>query len=187
MTAFLGGGRPLVLLVALAATGCGSAARSSPVRSGHDPLRPAARAAPRAVALPVALSDATAVALGGTAYVIGGYTTTTPLRSVLAFRPGRAPREVARLPHPLRYAAAAVADGRILVAGGTDGTTARDEVLSVDPVRHRARVVGRLPVRLAHAAGAALGGTFYVLGGRGDALDGQRAAIWAVDPRTGRV
>jgi hypothetical protein len=60
-------------------------------------------------------------------------------------------------------------------------------VLSIDPARHRVRVIGHLPHPLAHAAGAALGATFYVLGGRGDALDSQRAAIWAIDARTGRV
>src|SRR3954470_15046769 len=137
--------------------------------------------------LPVALSDSEAVTIGSTAYVVGGYTTTTPLRSVLAWRPGQKVRDVAGLPHPLRYAAAAAVGGRILVAGGTDGTTARDEIVSVDPARHRARVIGHLPVRLAHAAGAALDGRFYVLGGRGDALDSQHAGIWAVNPRTGHV
>jgi YVTN family beta-propeller protein len=149
-------------------------------------ITPDGRARP-AGRLPVALSDATAVTMGATAYVIGGYTTTTALRSVLAFRPGRAPQEVAALPHPLRYAAAAAIGGRLLVAGGTDGVHARDEILSVDPTRHRVRVIGRLPGRLAHAAGAALGRVFYVLGGRGDARDGQRRGIWAIDPRTGRV
>jgi YVTN family beta-propeller protein len=137
--------------------------------------------------LPVAMSDTTAVTIGATAYIVGGYTTTTPLRSVLAFRPGAAPREVAALPHPLRYAAAAAVGGRLLIAGGTDGTRARDEILSVDPARHRVRVIGHLPARLAHAAGAALGNTFYVLGGRGDATTSQRRAIWAIDPQTGRV
>jgi len=106
---------------------------------------------------------------------------------VLAFRPGRALHDVAGLPHPLRYAAAAAVGGRILVAGGTDGTTSRDEILSVDPMRHRVRMIGRLPMRLAHAAGAALGDTFYVLGGRGDRLDSQHAGIWAVDASTGHV
>jgi hypothetical protein len=79
-----------------------------------------------------------------------------------------------------------------LVAGGTDGVHARREVLAVDPARHRVRVIARLPAPLAHAAGAALGGTFYVLGGRGDGLDAQRAAIWAISPeghlhRAGRL
>jgi YVTN family beta-propeller protein len=150
----------------------------------------AANGASRSVGrLPAALSDATAVTLGATAYVVGGYTTSTPLRSVLAFRAGQAapPREVAALPHPLRYAAAAAVGGRILVAGGTDGVHARDEILSVDPRRHRVRVIGRLPAPVAHAAGATLGGVFYVLGGRGDGLGSQRRRIWAIDPATGNV
>jgi YVTN family beta-propeller protein len=139
--------------------------------------------------LPVAMSDASAVTVGATAYVIGGYTATTPLRSVLAFRAGETgpPPEAAVLPHPLRYAATAAIGGRILIAGGTDGAHARDEILSVDPVRHSVRVIGHLPVRLAHAAGAALGAVFYVVGGRGDALDSQRPGIWAVDAATGGV
>jgi hypothetical protein len=109
------------------------------------------------------------------------------LRSVLAFRPGRPIRDVATLPHPLRYAAVAAVGGRLLVAGGTDGTHARREVLEVDPVRHRVKVIARLPAPLGHAAGAVAGGTFFILGGRGDALSGQRATIWAVDPVTHRV
>jgi N-acetylneuraminic acid mutarotase len=133
------------------------------------------------------MSDTSAATIGGTAYVVGGFTTTTPLRSVLAFRPGRPVRVVATLPHPLRYAAVAAVGGRIMVAGGTNGVQCRREVLSVDPVRHRVRVVARLPAPLSHAAGAALGGRFYVLGGRGDALTSQRAAIWALDPVRGTL
>jgi YVTN family beta-propeller protein len=136
--------------------------------------------------LPVALSDSAAVALGGTAYVIGGEAASGPLRSVIAYRPGGSPHRVATLPHALRYAAAAAVGGRLLVAGGTDGVIARDEILSVDPRRHRTRVIGRLPAPLAHAGGAALGSTFYVLGGRGSASNSQRRGIWAVDPH-GRV
>ena len=49
------------------------------------------------------------------------------------------------------------------------------------------RRIGRLPQAVTHAAGAALGGRFYVLGGRGDDLASQRATILAVDPASGRV
>ena len=74
-----------------------------------------------------------------------------------------------------------------LVAGGTDGVNARREIVSVDPASGRARTIGLLPQPLEHAAGAALGGTFYVFGGRGDALGSQRRAILAIDPASGRV
>jgi hypothetical protein len=114
--------------------------------------------------------------------VVGGYTTTTPLRSVLAFRPGQPVRDVATLPHPLRYAAVAAVGQRILVAGGTTGLVARREVLSVDPATHRVQVIAHLPAPLAHAGGAALNGIFYVVGGRGDTTTSQRSTIWAIDP-----
>jgi N-acetylneuraminic acid mutarotase len=81
----------------------------------------------------------------------------------------------------------ATVGSHVLVAGGTDGTRARREILSYDPRTGKTRVIGRLPSALGHAAGVALGGTFYVLGGRGDARTSQRAAIWAVNPSTGRV
>jgi N-acetylneuraminic acid mutarotase len=84
----------------------------------------------------------------------------------------------------VRYAASAAIGSRIYVAGGTTGTQARREIVEVDPATHRVRVVGRLPAPLAHAAGVALGGTFYILGGRGDALNGQQARIWGFDPVT---
>ena len=137
--------------------------------------------------LPVPMSDTAATGSRGTIYVVGGYTVTTPLRSVLAYRPGRPLRQVATLPHPLRYPAVAAAAGRVLVAGGTDGTRARREVLEIDPASHRVRVIARLPSVVAHAAGAVLDGTFYVLGGRGDTPNSQRATIWAVDLASHRL
>jgi DNA-binding beta-propeller fold protein YncE len=137
--------------------------------------------------LPVAMSDTTAVTLGDTAYVVGGYTTTTPLRSVLAYRPGQSVRVAAGLPHPVRYPAVGTVGNRLFVAGGTTGTQARREIVEVDPVAHKARVVGHLPQALAHAAGVGLNGSFYILGGRTDSLTGQQSAIYAFDPATHRL
>jgi hypothetical protein len=81
----------------------------------------------------------------------------------------------------------AAVGGRLLIAGGTSGTAARAEILRFDPGTGRVRRIGRLGSPVTHAAGAALGGRFYVLGGRGAALGAQRAAIEAVDPSSGRV
>jgi N-acetylneuraminic acid mutarotase len=92
-----------------------------------------------------------------------------------------------RLPRPLRYAAAATDGRRLLVAGGTDGVRASRDVYSFDPASGRARRIARLPHPLAHTAGAVIGGTFFVLGGRGNGLATQRRDIWAVDPASGRV
>jgi hypothetical protein len=77
--------------------------------------------------------------------------------------------------------------GRLLVAGGTDGVQARKDVLRFDPATGRTRRLGGLPQPLGHAAGVALRGTFYVLGGRGDALDSQRRTIRAIDQASGRA
>ena len=131
--------------------------------------------------LPAGASDVSAATLGDTAYVVGGYTGTTPLRTIVAFRPGPKPRVAGHLPRPLRYAAVAAVDGAVLIAGGTSGTTARREVLRFDPRSGRVTRVARLPVPLTHAAAAALNGHFYVLGGRGDGLTSQRASIYALD------
>jgi DNA-binding beta-propeller fold protein YncE len=49
------------------------------------------------------------------------------------------------------------------------------------------RLVARLPAPLTHAAAGALGGTFYVIGGRGDGLSSQHAQIYAINPATGHI
>jgi DNA-binding beta-propeller fold protein YncE len=137
--------------------------------------------------LPVGASDVEATAVGGVAYVFGGYTGAAPLRSIVAYRPGQPPRTVATLPLPLRYAAVARVGSSVLIAGGTSGSTATDAVLRFDPATGRVRRIGRLPTPVTHAAGVALGGRFYVVGGRGDDPSSQRRSILSVDPGTGRV
>jgi N-acetylneuraminic acid mutarotase len=137
--------------------------------------------------LPAAASDATATTVGHTAYVVGGYDGANPLDTIVAWRPGTRARVVAHLPRPLRYAAVAVVEGRVLIAGGTSGVTARREILSFDPASGNVKTIGRLPSALTHAAGAALAGHFLVIGGRADSLTSQTAEIVAVDPKTGRT
>jgi hypothetical protein len=75
--------------------------------------------APVAGRLPAPASDVAAAAIGGTAYVVGGYTETTPLRTIVAFSPGSGAHVAGMLPRPLRYAAVAAVGGRLLIAGGT--------------------------------------------------------------------
>jgi N-acetylneuraminic acid mutarotase len=119
--------------------------------------------------------------------VVGGYTVSAPLRTIVAFRPGAATRVVGMLPRPLRYAAVAAVDGRVLVAGGTSGTTAERAILSFDPQSGVVREIGLLRQATTHAAGASLNGWFYVIGGRGEGLSDQRSTILAIDPRSGTV
>lgn len=145
-------------------------------------------AAARVVArLPVAASDVAGATIGHTAYIVGGFTETVPLRTIVAYTPGTAARVVAMLPLPLRYAAVAAVGGRLLIAGGTSGASAQRAILSFEPASGLVRQLGELPHATTHAAGATLHGLFYVIGGRGEGLSAQTAAIQAVNPATGTV
>jgi DNA-binding beta-propeller fold protein YncE len=136
--------------------------------------------------LPRQASDVSAAVIGGTAYVVGGYDGTSPLDTIVAWRPGAAAHVVGHLPRPARYTAVAAVGGRLLVAGGTPGSGALRAVVAFDPLTRRVRSLGRLPVATSHAAGAVLGGSFLVVGGR-DRAGSQLRSIVAVDPLTGRT
>jgi hypothetical protein len=121
-------------------------------------------------ALTAPRSDAAAVTIGGTAYVVGGYTGTRPDAEVLATSDGRGFRGVAALPVPVRYPAVAALGRTIFAFGGEAITGPRagqpvDAIQAIDPARHTARVIGRLPEPLAGAAAAAVGGHILVAGG----------------------
>src|SRR5581483_7792723 len=105
-----------------------------------------------------------AAAIGGTAYVAGGYTGTKLATAVLAFR-GGAPTVAARLPVGLRYAGVAALDGVLYVAGGVTPNGDSDAVYAFDPATRSVRRVGTLPDPVAHAPLIALGGALYLIGG----------------------
>ncbi len=138
--------------------------------------------------LPAPSSDSAAAASAGVAYVVGGYTGTQWLDTIVAWRPGGRAHIVARLPHPLRYAAVTFAQGLLLIAGGSlpDGSASR-AVLTFDPRTRRVRTIARLPAETTHAAAATIGDIAYVIGGRGAGLDTPTAAIVAIDSRRGTV
>src|SRR5207253_1388986 len=96
-------------------------------------------------------------AVGDTAYIVGGYTGTKWLDTIVAWKPGGRAHVVARLPMPVRYAAVAAAGGRVVIAGGSlpSGTASRD-VYSFDPRSGAVRRIGVLPAATTHAAAAAL-------------------------------
>jgi YVTN family beta-propeller protein len=137
--------------------------------------------------LPAPSSDQAAAAVDGTAYIVGGYTGTRWLDTIVAWRPGSPARIVARLPTPLRYAAVAAANGRLVIAGGSlqDGS-ASSNVLAYVP-GGRVRLVGRLPTATTHAAAAAIGSIVYVVGGRGAVLGSVKDGIVAVDVGKRRI
>ena len=120
--------------------------------------------------------------------MIGGYTGSAWLDTVVAWRPGSTARVVGHLPTPVRYAAVTAANGRVVVAGGSlpNGTASR-AVYAFDPATRRVTRAGRLPEATTHAAAATVGGTAYVIGGRGAAADTPTDAIEAVDVRRRRV
>jgi hypothetical protein len=139
--------------------GIGGAAAPAP-NAAATPLR----------SLPQARADHSAVTIGSTAYILGGYDGSAGDSAVLATTDGQSYRNIATLAVPVRYAAVAAAGGLIYVFGGdaTSGPNAGHAVSTVqvvDPATHRSAVVGSLPVPLAGAAAANLGGTIYVAGG----------------------
>ncbi|MFN8217784.1 MAG: PQQ-binding-like beta-propeller repeat protein [Solirubrobacterales bacterium] len=137
--------------------------------------------------LPAPRSDLSAVAVGGRAYVLGGYDGTELDPAVLATADGSSFDQVARLPVPARYLAVAAVGGRIFAFGGETGEgQATDAIQEVDPARGTARVVGHLPSPVSHAAAVVLGGAVYVLGG--ERAGGEpTAAAWRFDPGGGRL
>ena len=136
--------------------------------------------------LPTVRSDLSAVALGGSAYVLGGYDGNAPLAPVLATSDGNGFEEVAKLPQPARYLATAALGGRIYAFGGeTANGAASDAIRVVDPQAGTARIAGHLPQALSHASAIALGGSVYLLGGEAAGQASDR--IWRFDPRTGKV
>jgi YVTN family beta-propeller protein len=145
-------------------------------------------ASERVSTLPAPSSDQSAAAVGGTAYVVGGYTGTRWLDTIVAWRPGAHARVVAHLPHPVRYAAVAAADGRIVVAGGSlVSGTASSTVYEYNPATRKVARIGQLPAPTTHAAAAAIGDTVYVVGGRGAASGTPTDRIVAVDVARGRL
>ena len=117
-------------------------------------------AAAEAPALGEPLSDLGAVAIGGHAYLVGGYTGTQFASAILRYLPRGAARTVARLPTGTRYAGVAALGPTIYVAGGltTAGATSAVYAVSLDGTVRR---VATLPAPEDHAALAALGGRLY--------------------------
>lgn len=136
--------------------------------------------------LPTVRSDLSAVTVGGSAYVLGGYDGRAPIPTVLSTSDGARFSQVATLPVPARYVAAAALGGRIYAFGGETASGAPTDVIrEVDPRGGTARIVGHLPEAISHAAAVALGGSIYLLGG--EAEGGPVDRVWRFDPGSHRV
>jgi len=135
--------------------------------------------------LPQPRSDAAGVAIGRTAYVVGGYDGTRADPQVLATRDGTTFRVVGSLPVPVRYPAVAAVGPLIYVFGGTRigaGAGAVDAIQRIDTRSGQIKVVGHLPQPLSAASAATLGGIVYVAGGTNGVADS--GIIQAFDPRS---
>jgi N-acetylneuraminic acid mutarotase len=131
--------------------------------------------------LPTVRSDLSAVTIGRTAYVLGGYDGSRPVDSVLATGDGSEFTEVARLPAPARYLAVAALGGRIYAFGGqTASGSPSDAIQEVDPGAGTAKVIGHMPAAVSHASAVTLGGDIYVLGG--ESSGSPTARVWRFQP-----
>jgi Kelch motif len=148
---------------------------------------PASRVVSTVGSLPRASSDVAVTSLAGTAYIVGGYDGTNWLNTILAWRPGAAPRIAGHLPVGLRYAGVAAVGNKILIVGGSTPVAASRDILRFDPSTGRVTRIGRLPQPLTHLSAATLGDVVFVVGGRGNETTSQTDAILSVDPQTGAV
>jgi N-acetylneuraminic acid mutarotase len=129
-----------------------------------------ASASPLSGQLPRPRSDASAVVVGDTAYVVGGYDGTNPDAQVLSTKDGAHFAVVANLPVPVRYPAVAATGGRIYLfggeaVGGHDAGHAVDTIQMVDPASKSSAVIGHLTQPTAGAVACVVGGHVYVAGG----------------------
>jgi len=140
--------------------------------------------------LPDARSDLSAVTLGGTTYIAGGYDGSAMTPDVLATTDGESFRSVARLAIPVRYAAVAGLGSTLWVVGGVTstsegGTTETDAVQKVDLASGQVTVAGRLPEPMGHATALTLDGQVFVVGGRTSSAPS--ASIFRLDPVSGAL
>lgn len=207
------------------ALGATKAAAGAPT-AGATPLAPASRASATSGAatparrssaggaigaasvvgqLPEPRAGAAVVVLGGNAYILGGYDGRSIDPAVLATSDGRSFQEVATLPVPVRYPAAAAAGGKIYLFGGIGADGPVDSIQEVDPATGQAKIVGRLPAPLSGAAAATVGGVIYLAGGDGPSAAAAApqspsavpsigggagtatSAIWAYRPESSRL
>jgi hypothetical protein len=140
-------------------------------------INPASGAVLRLRPLDEPLSDLGAATIGGTTYLVGGYTGTAYASAILRVAGDRT-TTVARLPAGTRYSGVAVLGGKLYVAGGLRTTGPTATVWEINPRAGTVHNVAILPAPEAHAALAALGGRLYLVGG---------ASVLRIDPGRGAV
>jgi N-acetylneuraminic acid mutarotase len=133
--------------------------------------------------LPTANDGLSAAAIGDTIYIVGGYTGTETLDTILAWKPGSVPTVVGRLKQGLRYAAVAAVHGKLIIAGGlaANGIPSK-QVFVFNPAKKKLRQLTDLPIPLYAASAVALGKLVYVIGGRPGEKMTPVTTIYSIDP-----
>ncbi len=158
---------------------------ASSVSGAVEETSPSGSAA--AGSLPGPRADSSAVTVGNTAYVIGGYDGTNALPDILATTTGTTFTTAAKLSIPVRYAAVAAVGSTVYIFGGEEESGSgswqpTDAVQAFDTTAHTVKVVAHLPEALVGMTADVLGSQIYVTGGAGAA--GTNGTIWAFDPAT---
>ena len=153
--------------------------------------------------LPRPRSDHSAVTIGNTTYIVGGYDGKGPDSEVWATTDGIHFSVAGNLAVPVRYAAVTAASGKIYLfggeaVGGAEDGSAVTTVQIFDPARGRALVAGQLVQPVAGASAFELGGHVYLAGGVGNTAPATAGgpvklsetatdAVWAWDPTSNRA
>jgi non-specific serine/threonine protein kinase len=136
--------------------------------------------------LPVAVNHAMAATVNGVVYVFGGYRGDgSPGAAAFRWENGGW-RAVAPMPQPRAAGTAAVADGRVYVAGGIGSNGLAKEMLVYDAGADRWTTAPGPPTPREHLGGAGFGGRVYTVGGRTGGLDTNLTAFETYDPRSGQ-
>ena len=116
--------------------------------------------------LPGPRSDLTSAAIGGQAYLVGGYNGTGYNPDVLVTSDGRSFAVAARLAVPVRYPAVAALGSQLFVFGGQTPAGTTDAIQRVDLATGKTAVTGHLPSALVYATAVTMDGQIYVAGGQ---------------------
>ncbi len=156
-------------------------ARTGATVEVYDPAADSWRSGPD---LPESRHHAAAATVGDTLYVIGGYMGTDfePKADVFSLKAEEIWQRVAKLPQARGALAAAVLDEKILAVGGIGPQALANALFLYEPTQDSWIKRTPAPSRRDHLAAGALGGLFYVAGGREKSLSKNLAILESYDP-----
>ena len=116
--------------------------------------------------LPEARTDAQAVVLDKTLYIVGGYDGAKEPLTMLASADGTTFRQIGVLLQGNRRGTLVGVGAFLYLIGGEENGTASARILRIDPTDGAVTQIGRLPAPLSGAVGFVLEGSVFVAGGR---------------------